>query len=289
MSLDARKHPGQQLTILEKPPNEFLAWFAGYLEADGHVYVGTYKGRKVHNLGASQSKKHGLRQLEHIRDMFGGVGTVYTTRKEDTKPILNKMGDGTVKEYYSNGDMHTWQLTDSKAIKHILQWVQPYLDANTKLSDQLEYFEVDEHIPVWEQRKWIDVDNVESKFTTGYTNACKLHNALYNRVTSIKADIDKSNELSRLKREYERSYTGEISFDEFISVATPALRKAVSEHPIEGYEPPDCNDYSIHSISCENNSLEIRIDGSMKAGYILHNTKKHIEKVLNLNISVKWV
>jgi hypothetical protein len=114
-----------QIALLEKPSRDFLIWFTGFLEADGHV-----RHETNHMLKVTQAGKKGKQQCMMIRDMFNEVGSVHV------RDYNEREGRET-----NNWDKcYEWVVTDPEVIAEILEWVEPFADPHTKVKDEFEHY-----------------------------------------------------------------------------------------------------------------------------------------------------
>lgn len=212
MTSEQRRSPGTDLILLEKPSEEFLCWFAGYWEGEGHV------GENVFNV--VQAGDNGEEQIMMVKRRFGGAGQIYE-REHDNPKWSTK---------------YKWAITHPKAIKQILEWIQPYLDVNTKASDRLEHFGIKETIPVWERKDVFSTEQIYTSVQQAHGNAVSLSNKIQRLEEIEEQTISESDPLytHELEQKFVCGCTQDVSYNEFIDALSTSVNLAIEEHPVDG-------------------------------------------------------
>lgn len=208
----SRRPKGSDYDLLEKPSDEFLCWFAGYWEGEGHV--------RETQINVVQAGDNGEQQILMVKRRFGGAGQIYKEEME--------------KSEWS--DKYRWAITDPKAIKQILEWIQPYLDVNTKASDRLEYFGIKETIPVWERKEVFSTEQIRNNIQQAHGNAVSLSNKIQRLEEIEEQTISESDPLysHELEQKFMCGCTEEISYNEFLDALSTSVSLAIEEHPVDG-------------------------------------------------------
>jgi len=195
------RKPAFDYRNIEKPSNEFLCWFAGFFEGDGHV-----SKHEKYALTITQTKSKGLKQCKEIQDRFGGIGRINEDNREYGKEC--------------HATCYRWSISHPKAIEQILRWIQPYLDVNTKASDMLDHFGIEETVPIWEQKQYYTEDALNDSLEECSQNAVKIKQ----EIQDIEA-IKNEPELVDLR---EPNLIQSIVKQSSIDVSLNELRRAVS-------------------------------------------------------------
>lgn len=203
-----RRRVGIDYENLEKPSNEFLCWFAGFLEADGHV--GKHGNKK--SMHVTQAKEKGRRQCLDISEKFGGIGRMHVRPNEEVD---------------EHSICYRWETSDPNAIAQILEWIQPYLDVNTKLNGMLDHFDIEETVPIWEQKQYYTEDAMRDSLQTCSQHAVNLKHYI-KELNSIKndpklADVEEPNLI-----DYTLSQSDiDLDLDELVKAVSSSTQFAI--------------------------------------------------------------
>lgn len=256
----------EELFKLRKPDEEFLIWFAGFLEADGHVSHNV-KPRKRHRLTVAQSKDKGVKECKMIQKQFGGVGSIHQQEYDN-------------KSEWSTG--YSWWVTHPICISKILGWIEPYLDQHTKLSDELEYYNIKETVPVWDRNQHFKPEQLEQSIKVGTTT----HNIIKEQYFPEKEETNDGLTVhcppSQLKTEFNECYKGDESLEEVIEIITDDLVKAIDDINID--VPHSLETVSVKGFDVEGYTTVIQLIGNSEPGYI----PVSFNRITDLNIQAQW-
>jgi len=265
-----RRRVGIDIELLEKPEVEFLCWFAGFFEGDGHV--------SKRSLNITQTKEKGRKQCEEIKRRFGGIGTIYEDERD---------------RYENHSVCYTWQISHPKVISQILKWIQPYLDVNTKASSVLERHGIKETVPVWEKKKHYTSEGIESSLNQASRRCNNLKSHI--RTVSDIQNIDNARvsiERPEVMRYCLGNSNADISLESLSKIITNSLEYAEYKMEQQGFDMSSrscgfvVDDVVIKDISTDS-QLDIYLDHDLPlSDAVLGIANKHIEDSYNYEIKL---
>lgn len=254
----------EELFKLRKPDEEFLIWFAGFLEADGHVSHDE-EPHKHHRMNISQTKDKGKKECEMIQKQFGGIGTIREHEYE--------------KDEWSK--KYEWWLNHPICISKILGWIEPYLDQHTKLSGELEYYNIKETVPVWDRNQHFKPEQLEQSIIAGATTHNVIKEQYFPETEETNDGLNIYCPPSQLKTEFDEHYNGNKSLKQVIETMTDDLVKAIDDINID--VPHSLETVSVSGFSSDNGTV-VHLIGNSEPGYI----PISFNRITDLNIRAEW-
>lgn len=254
----------EELFKLRKPDKEFLIWFAGFLEADGHVSHD--EDPKHHRMNIAQTKDKGEKECKMIQKQFGGIGTIREHEYDNDKWS---------KKY-------EWWLNHPICISKILGWIEPYLDQHTKLSDELEYYNIKETVPVWDRNQHFKPEQLEQSIKVGTIT----HNIIKEQYFPEKEEANNGLTIhcppNQLKTEFREHYSGDKSYEQVMQTVIDDLAQAVNDINID--VPHSLETLSIQGFNSVDGDTVVELIGNSEPGYIPSSFNENTE----LDVQVQW-